>query len=282
MLHRSYQITKGVLEELRQLGLSEAALKYLSTLDSQLVCDRKTLVSHLDKAGEDVITSPERKAVIAYSRLSVFRLERIIPNRGLREWIEALVFAVVIALFVRTFVIAPYTIPSGSMLPTIFIGDYIFATKYDYGIPVPFSDAKLFSSPVKRGDIVIFPKPGDPSENYIKRVIGLGGETIEMRGIQVFINDQPLNEPYAFYNPEVLRAFKVQGQTPPGFGPVRVPEGKLFMMGDNRFNSQDSRFWGFLNMKDVRGRGRFIWWSHDPGESLFSGYKLGRIGRALQ
>ena len=101
------------------------------------------------------------------------RLDLLIPNRTIREWTEALIFAVVVATFVRTYFFAPFQIPSGSMLPTIQIGDHIFASMYTYGSPIPFSDIKLFKKPVKRGDIVIFPYPQDPSIDYIKRAVGL-------------------------------------------------------------------------------------------------------------
>jgi signal peptidase I len=198
-----------------------------------------------------------------------------------REWVDALVFAIVIAAVVRTFLIAPFKIPSGSMYPTIEVGDHIFATMFDYGIPVPFTDIKLGRQEIQRGDIVIFPFPSDPDIDYIKRVVGRGGETVEMKGEQVYIDGKPLAEPYAWYDPHVVNARRLNGQAPPNFGPIRVPPGKLFVMGDNRYNSSDSRFWGFVDEKTVKGRGWVIYFSHDPGKGWFSGYRIGRIASQL-
>ena len=166
------------------------------------------------------------------------------------------------------------------MLQTIQIGDYIFASMYTYGLKLPFTDDKLLSQPVERGDIVIFPYPRDPSIDYIKRTIGLPGETLEIREDQVFINGERLDEPYAFF--EGKQRLALGGDRISNFGPVTVPEGKLFVMGDNRYNSADSRFWGFLDVEQVMGKGRIIYWHHDPRESLFSGYRLDRLFSTLQ
>jgi len=282
VFRRTYQLRPEVLAELQTIGVNEAGIKFLRGVGAQRAMRREELEQRLQDAGPKVLAPDEREAVLKYSRISLLRLERVIPQRSMREWVEALIFAAAIALFVRTFLFAPFTIPSGSMLPTIQVGDYIFATKYDYGIPIPFTDTKLLASEVKRGDIVIFPKPGDPSDSYIKRVIAVGGETLELRGIQIYINGQPLDEPYAFYDPAMVALYRSNGREPPGFGPVTVPPGSLFMMGDNRFNSQDSRYWGTLEAHKVIGRGRIVWWSHDPRESLLSGYALGRVGRVLR
>ncbi|MDP7157156.1 MAG: signal peptidase I, partial [SAR324 cluster bacterium] len=181
---------------------------------------------------------------------------------------------------VRTYVIAPFKIPSGSMIPTIQIGDHIFASMYSYGAWLPFTDDKLLAQPVKRGDIVIFPYPRDPSIDYIKRTVGLPGETLEIREDQVFINGEPLDEPYAYF--EGKQRLALGGDRISNFGPITIPEDRLFVMGDNRYNSADSRFWGFLDAQQVMGKGRFIYWHHDPRESLFSGYQLDRVFGTLQ
>jgi signal peptidase I len=281
MLGRSYRISDSALDELKDAGLSEVAL---ASLRSQrgATFGKRAFNERLEQLGPKKLGEAERKLIRKFTQLSLLRLERIIPNRSLREWVDALVFAVVIAAIVRTFIIAPFKIPSGSMVPTIEVGDHIFATMFSYGIPVPLTDVKLAPTPVKRGDIVIFPFPADPSVDYIKRVIGTGGDTVEMRGEQVYVNGQPLDEPYAYYDPHVLRARQLSGQTPPRFGPVSVPPGKLFMMGDNRFNSSDSRFWGFVDEKTVRGRGWVIYFSHDPEDGLLAGYRLDRIAHTIQ
>lgn len=168
----------------------------------------------------------------------------------LREWAEAIVIAVVLALAIRTFVVQAFKIPSGSMLPTLQIGDHILVNKFIYWFTTP-----------ERGDIIVFKFPQDEGRDFIKRVIGLPGETVEIRGKQVFINGRPLEEPYAIHldaqimgNPHSPRDH---------FGPVKVPEGQLFVMGDNRDHSMDSRFWGFLDMKKVKGKAFIIYWSWD-------------------
>ncbi len=162
-----------------------------------------------------------------------------------REYAEALIVAILLALFIRTFVVQAFVIPSGSMLPTLQIGDYVLVNKFIYRF-----------RPIRRDDIIVFKYPKNEAEDYIKRVIGLPGETLEIRGTQVFINGSLLNEPYA-----------VHGSTPFGavtrnsFGPIHIPPGKLFMMGDNRDNSLDSRFWGLLDEKKVEGKALLVYFS---------------------
>ena len=280
MLGRAYRVSDSALEELKDAGLSEVALASLRSCRGQTF-DKRTFLARLEQLGPRKLDDSEQRLIRKFTQLSVLRLERFIPNRSLREWVDALVFAVLIAAIVRTFIIAPFKIPSGSMVPTIEVGDHIFATMFSYGIPVPFTDVKLAPSPIQRGDIIIFPFPGDPSVDYIKRVIGLSGDTVEMKGEQVTINGQPLSEPYASYDPQVLRARQLSGQAPPHFGPVRVPAGHLFMMGDNRFNSSDSRFWGFVDEKTVKGQGWVIYFSHNPDEGWFEGYRFGRIAQVI-
>jgi signal peptidase I len=281
MLGRSYRITDSALQELKEAGLSEVALTSLRSHRGRSF-GKRDFNERLEQLGPKKLDESERTLVRKYTQLSLLRLERLIPNRSLREWVDALVFAVVIAAVVRTFIIAPFKIPSGSMYPTIEVGDHIFATMFSYGIPVPFTHVKLAPSKVQRGDIVIFPFPADPSVDYIKRVIARGGETLEMRGEQIYIDDRPISEPYAYYDPHVLRARQISGAAPPHFGPVRVPEGKLFMMGDNRFNSSDSRYWGFVDEDTVKGRGWVIYFSHDPDDGWLEGYRLGRIAHTIQ
>ncbi len=242
---------------------------------------RQAFNALLDGLGPKKLGPDERKVVSKLSQLSLLRLERFIPNRSLREWVDALVFAVVIAAVVRTFLIAPFQIPSGSMYPTIEVGDHIFATMFSYGIPVPLTDVKLAPREIERQDIVIFPFPSDPSIDYIKRVIARGGETVEMRGEQVLVNGKPLDEPYAYYDPNVIRARRMTGQAPPTYGPVKVPAGHLFVMGDNRFNSSDSRYWGFVDERTVKGKAWVIYFSHDPDAGLLSGYRVDRIAHTL-
>jgi len=187
----------------------------------------------------------------------------------LREYIEAIVIAVLLALFIRTFIVQAFKIPSGSMLETLQIGDHLLVSKFIYGIKMPFTGKVLI--PVKepqRGDIVVFKFPEDPSMDYIKRVIATGGETVEIKDKKVFINGQLLADDHGQFKDESIHP---PSQDPrDNFGPVTVPEGKLFVMGDNRDNSFDGRFWGFVSLEAVRGKAFIIYWSWNLRHGIFS------------
>ncbi len=164
----------------------------------------------------------------------------------LREYAEALIVAILLALVIRTFIVQAFVIPSGSMLPTLQIGDYVLVNKFLY-----------YFRPIHRGDIIVFKYPKNEAEDFIKRVVGLPGETLDIRGRQVFINGKPLDEPYATYSaPSALRSVT---QAP--LGSLHIPPGKLFVMGDNRDNSLDSRFWGLLDQSKVEGKAMLIYFS---------------------
>ncbi|NOT34617.1 MAG: signal peptidase I [Candidatus Eisenbacteria bacterium] len=180
-----------------------------------------------------------------------------------REYFEAIVWALVLTVVLRTFVIQAFRIPSESMLNTLLVGDFLFVNKFEYGAKIPFTKVRLPGlRPPRRGDIIVFQFPQDPSKDYIKRVIALGGETLEVRDKQVFVNGRPLNEPYAIHTDSVTRPAGYEFRD--NFGPVTVPKGRLFMMGDNRDNSNDSRYWGTLDLDLVKGRAMFLYWSWDP------------------
>lgn len=186
-----------------------------------------------------------------------------------REYAEAIIIAIALALFIRTFVIQAFKIPSGSMLPTLQIGDHLLVNKFIYGVRMPFTGTTLipFKEP-KRGDIIVFRYPKDRSTDYIKRVIGLPGDEVSIRDKRVFINGEKLDDPYGhFSTPNIM-----PGSITPkdNFGPVKVPEGKYFVMGDNRDNSLDSRFWGFVDDTDILGKAMIIYWSWDIDTPLFS------------
>lgn len=186
-----------------------------------------------------------------------------------REYVEAIVIAVLLALFVRTFVVQAFKIPSGSMLPTLQIGDHLLVNKFSYGVKLPVTGTVLFSRPgPSRGDVVVFRFPRDRSLDYIKRVIGVAGDIVELRDKQVFVNGEKVSDPYAHFTS--LDIMKSANGPRDNFGPVTVPQGKVFVMGDNRDNSYDSRFWGFVDMRDVLGKAFIIYWSWDVEESLFS------------
>ncbi len=183
--------------------------------------------------GESAVTSP---------RVALQRQKRSVW----REYAETLIVAVLLALVIRTFVVQAFVIPSGSMLPTLRIGDYLLVNKFVY----------LFR-PIRRGDIIVFKFPQDETRDFIKRVIGLPGEILEIRDRQVFIDGKPLHEPYAVYSESPPFGSPV----PYHLGPMRIPPGHLFMMGDNRDNSLDSRSWGLLEETKVLGEADIIYFS---------------------
>jgi len=188
-----------------------------------------------------------------------------------REYVEAFTYAVILALIIRTFVVQAFKIPSGSMIPTLLIGDHILVNKFIYGIKIPFTDKKILSfKEPQRGDIIVFKYPGDEKRDFIKRVIGLPGETIEIKDKQVFINGKPLQEPYAIYNgsPSYFRGH---------YGPVKIPPNHLFVMGDNRDNSMDSRVWGFLDERKVKGKAFIIYWSWDRNSHWVRWRRIGKL-----
>lgn len=177
-----------------------------------------------------------------------------------REYVEAILIALLLALFIRTFVVQAFKIPSGSMIPTLLIGDHILVNKFIYGIRNPISGSVLI--PIKqpaRYDVVVFKYPRNPKLDYIKRVIGLAGDRIEIVNKQVFVNGQPLYDPYGVHLDPNINSSSPRDN----FGPVIVPKNSLFMMGDNRDNSADSRYWGFVNLKAVKGKAFMLYWSWD-------------------
>ncbi len=195
-------------------------------------------------------------------------------NKVIRDWVIALCFAIIAALIFRTWFYTPYNIPTSSMARTIEIGDHIFVNKHAYGLSIPFTEYKMFSSPVKQGDVIVFPYPIEPRIDYIKRVIGVPGDEIQIIGETVFINGVEEKTDYLYFDPILL--------TLPENIKVTVPKGKLWVMGDNRRNSKDSRFWGFVDEKTVIGRAAMIFWSHDPEENIFNGYKFDRVGSIVK
>jgi signal peptidase I len=193
----------------------------------------------------------------------------------LREYAETLVIALAIALFVRTFVVQAFKIPSSSMEPTLLVGDHILVNKFLYGIRIPVIGKKVlpFSQP-RRGDVIVFIFPKNRRLDFIKRVIGLPGEKIEIRERKIYINDRLIEDPWGKYFPPE-RLINV--------GPVAVPPNALFVMGDNRNNSEDSRYWGFVPLDDVLGKAFVMYWSWDwRASSLVSKVRWQRIGSLIR
>lgn len=203
-----------------------------------------------------------------------------VAKSRLRENVEAILVALVLAMIIRTFVIQAFKIPSGSMKNTLLIGDHILVNKFIYGIKLPFVGKTLI--PIKnpqRGDIIVFEFPKDPSKDFIKRVVGVAGDTVEIRNKKVFVNGQPFqDEEYAIHSDSLMSAGRdsMQLQT--------VPPNSLFVMGDNRDNSHDSRFWGFVDLAAVKGKAFIIYWSwnSDNQDSILNYVRWYRIGDLLK
>lgn len=203
----------------------------------------------------------------------------------LRENTEVLVIALILALFIRTFIIQAFKIPSGSMKDTLLIGDHLLVSKFKYGMHIPneipfsryklFDDYTLFQRTPERNDIIVFKYPKNEKRDFIKRVIGLPGETIEISGQQVYINNKLLDEPFTKHT-EPPSVFPNPRDN---FGPIRIPEGHVFVMGDNRENSADSRFWGFLDIRKIRGKALMIYWSWSTEDSWVRFDRFGDIIR---
>jgi signal peptidase I len=202
-----------------------------------------------------------------------------------REFLESLFVAIIIALILRTFVVAAYKIPTGSMIPTLKVGDCIFAWKLPFGVHIPFTKLMLFKSKVpQRGDVVVFKFPEDESVSYVKRVVGIPGDKIEIRQKRVFINDKmatytpstpedqkqiqdlPARELYIVEKETIgdrshFVTFR-RGEDDDSYGPIVVPDGRLFVLGDNRDASDDSRsHWGMVPLENLEGEPVFIWLS---------------------
>lgn len=226
-----------------------------------------------------------------------------------REYVEAISIAIILALFIRAFVVQAFKIPSGSMIPTLLIGDHILVNKFTYGIKVPLTGSRflIFNTP-KKGDIVVFSFPlnkekpectsavknissrfeaawqkgnmaylfQDECRDFIKRVVGVGGDKIEIKNKKLYVNGVLQNEPYiVHYDSNTETAQR------DNFGPFVVPRNTIFAMGDNRDQSYDSRFWGVVPMDDIKGKAFIMYWSWDNDGGMLSKVRWGRIGKLL-
>ena len=193
------------------------------------------------------------------------------------EYAEAIITALILALVIRAYVIQAFKIPSGSMIPTLLIGDHILVNKFIYGTTIPFTDKRtLVLRKPEKGDIIVFKFPENPKKDFIKRVIATEGDVVEERNKLIYLNGKAVAEPYAQHVDSLLRS----GMNDPrdNFGPVTVPKDKLFVMGDNRDQSYDSRYWGFVDLKAVLGKALIIYWSWDPDNMA----RFNRIGRLIR
>jgi signal peptidase I len=173
-----------------------------------------------------------------------------------REWVESIVIAFILAMFIRTFFIQAFKIPSGSMKPTLVEGDRLMVNKLRYGPKVPFTEKRIPGfSKLKRLDIIVFIFPEDPKKDFIKRLIAFGGETVEIKEGHIYINDKEVQDPRIekiyYYN---------NGDYGKEYQKTKVPQGKVFVLGDNSASSHDSRYWGFVPEENIIGRAEFIYW----------------------
>jgi signal peptidase I len=227
-----------------------------------------------------------------------------------REWLESVLWAVTVALLLRAFVIQAFRIPSGSMEDTLLVGDFLFVNKFVYGVKLPFSERTIVPgiSQPQRGDIIVFKFPLD-GRDFIKRCVAVAGDTVQVRDRQLLVNGKHPDEPFAVHKAwdtveipgvvrrDVLRAdyqrawedrsFVNLPWVRDNFGPVVVPAGSVFAMGDNRDNSLDSRFWGPLPQAKVVGRAELIYWSWDadngqPFWKVWRNLRLGRLGMIIR
>jgi signal peptidase I len=190
------------------------------------------------------------------------------------EYAKAIITALVLAMLIRTYIIQAFKIPSGSMIPTLLIGDHILVNKFLYGTKIPFSGKRIFVfEKPGRGDIIVFKYPENPSKDFVKRVVAVEGDVIESKNKIIHVNGNKVNEPYARYTDSSMRPMGIEPRD--NFGPVIVPKNKYFVMGDNRDHSYDSRYWGYVDIKDVKGKALILYWSWDSEKSWV---RFGRIG----
>jgi len=199
----------------------------------------------------------------------------------LKEYVEPIAMAVLIALFIRAFVVQAFKIPSSSMEPTLQVGDYILVNKFIYGVRIPYTNTKFFEvKRPQRGDIIVFIYPKDRSKDFIKRVIATEGERVQIQQNKISINDRVIEDPWGHF--EKNDWIKML-QSIDRFGPVIVPKDSLFVMGDNRDNSQDSRYWGFVNVSAVKGKAFIIYFSWNGGSlNLLDKVRWGRLGHLIR
>jgi len=195
-----------------------------------------------------------------------------------RQNLESIALALLIALAVRSSVVQAFWVPSGSMLPTIQIGDHIFVNKLAYAVRLPLIGTELVKiGDVHRGDVVVFVSPIDPSTDLIKRVIAVPGDTVEIRNKELYVNGEKIADPHAHFSDSTIMPSGHRDN----MAPTQVPEGKFFVMGDNRDRSYDSRFWGFANIADIKGKATFVYWSRDVSKGWLAMPRFDRFGRFI-
>lgn len=217
-------------------------------------------------------------------------------ERSWGEYLVSLLVAAVLAVIVRSCVVTAYKVPTGSMQPTLKPGDFIFATRFDYGFHIPWSDKVLAASLPERGDVVVFSYPSQPQVNYVKRVVGLPGDTVELKAGELIVNGErfayeDISEARSGDNPNsaifkilqersknthAISIIREKAKTSPSFGPLTVPPNEIFLLGDNRDASDDSRYWGTVPTVQIFGKVRCIWLSLDS-QSRWAGDRLSSV-----
>jgi signal peptidase I len=215
------------------------------------------------------------------------QMDQRFKKSTLREYFESIVIAVILALFIRTFVVQAFKIPTGSMEENLLIGDHLLVNKFVFAPSATGVERALLPvGTIKRNDVLVFKYPEEPDRDFIKRVIGLPGETVELRAKKVYIDGKPLDEPYVhFLRPlsagasefTEVTSFDVRER----YGPVTVPQNQYFVMGDNRDNSQDSRYWGFLPRELIKGKALVIYWSYEAGRGDYQDEGAGATVKGL-
>jgi signal peptidase I len=235
--------------------------------------------------------------------------KKTVRKSKFREYTEAIIIAVFLALMIRAFVVQAFKIPSGSMIPTLLVGDHILVNKFVYGMKVPFTGSRfLIFNPPKRGDVIVFSFPqnkekeectstlknvstrmgnawssGNPfylfkddCRDFIKRVVGVGGDKIEIKDKVVYVNDEALDESYTIHSD-----LSMDGAPRDNFGPFTVPRRSFFVMGDNRDQSYDSRFWGIVDIDEIKGKAFIKYWSWDRQGDFLEKVRWGRLGKLI-
>jgi signal peptidase I len=231
-----------------------------------------------ERIGVSVQHTEEPPATVTDGRPGAVPLPPVRRRKSVvREYLEAIAIAILLALVIRTLIVQAFTIPSGSMMDTLLVGDYILVNKFLYGPELPLADYRLPGIRVPhRGDIIVFKYPQDEKRDFIKRIVATPGDTVQVRGQQVLINGQILDEPYVRRNPSPLAhsGSAVTCGYSYACDPLVVPPDSYFVMGDNRDNSQDSRYWGFVKRDKIKGKAFLIYWSWDSDRHLPRWWRL--------
>ncbi len=195
-----------------------------------------------------------------------------------REYAEAILVALLMALVLRAYSVEAFKIPSGSMLPTLVVGDHLLVNKMVYGFKIPFVEEKVLAyRDPQRYDVIVFKYPEDQSKNFIKRVMGIGGDVMEIKDKAVYINGELTDASFTRHSDD--RIIPMGADPRDNYGPITVPEGNVLVLGDNRDDSHDSRYWGFVDNDIIKGKAMFIYWSWDGNKS---GPRLSRIGKGIK